>query len=537
MGFVGSDIAQFEARGFGRALPGQTGTRRMALPRAEPDAPPPPQPPPSLRDWSHPLARMWDRWCRRIETRLAGQSLAVDLRDDFGSRRWFTGLALLVVLSLLALMGLPSLAPFEAAPMSVPGDSERAELHAQAIGPWTTGGATGRRFAASDMVVRLDSAPERATIALDAVLGENDNLAHMLQRIGLTARDADAVTAMVTPLGAPVPGTRFAVTLGARSATGEARPLMALSFRPRYDLDVSIERQGDGLALIKRPIPVDTTPQHLVGAAGSSLYRSARATGAAPETVQAYLQAIDQYLPFEAIAPTDQFELVVSHKQALDGSKGMSGQDGELLYAGVLRDGKPLLQVMRWGKEGNFFTPAAFAGAADQGLGQGSGQGSNLLAAPVAGNITSWFGFRRHPILGYVRLHAGIDFGAPYGTPIFAVTDGSVIYAGWHGGHGNYVRLTHGAGTDTGYGHMSRIAVTVGEHVSRGQVIGYVGATGLATGPHLHYELFRNGQPVDPLSMRFVPHHSQVDPGELAAFRAKMREFLTLPRLRANLNG
>jgi len=160
-----------------------------------------------------------------------------------------------------------------------------------------------------------------------------------------------------------------------------------------------------------------------------------------------------------------------------------------------------------------------------------------LLAAPVAGNITSWFGLRRHPILGYVRLHAGVDFGAPYGTPIFAVTDGSVIYAGWHGGHGNYVRLTHGGGTDTGYGHMSRIAVTVGEHVARGQVIGYVGATGLATGPHLHYELFRNGQPVDPLSMRFVPHHSQVDPRELAAFRAKMHEFLALPRLGANPNG
>jgi murein DD-endopeptidase MepM/ murein hydrolase activator NlpD len=112
-----------------------------------------------------------------------------------------------------------------------------------------------------------------------------------------------------------------------------------------------------------------------------------------------------------------------------------------------------------------------------------------------------------------------------------------VIYAGWHGGHGNYVRLTHGGGTDTGYGHMSRIAVTVGEHVSRGQVIGYVGATGLATGPHLHYELFRNGQPVDPLSMRFVPHHSQVDPKELASFRAKMHEYLGLPVLGMHPRG
>lgn len=518
MGFAGSDIAQFEARAFGRAQPGQAGTRRVALPRVE-------TPVRTLRDWPHPLARRWDGWCRRIETRLAGRSLAIDLRDNIGSRRWFAGLVRLVALIALAALCLPSLAPIVASPLPLPGDSERAEFHAQAIAPLIAGGITGRHYAATDKVVRLNSVPERATIALDAVLGENDDLAHMLQRIGLATGDADAVKAMIAPLGMPPAGTRFAVTLGTRGSAGEARPLLALTFRPRFDLDASIVRQGGQLTLIKHEIPVDTTPEHLVADAGSSLYRSARAAGADPDTVQAYLQAIDQYLPFEAIAPTDQFELVVSHRRVLDGSKGGAGQDGDLLYAGVLRDGKPLLQVMRWGKDGNFFTPEAFAGGGDQ------ASGSGLLAAPVAGNITSWFGYRRHPILGYVRLHAGVDFGAPYGTPIYAVTDGAVIYAGWHGGHGNYVRLTHGGGTDTGYGHMSRIAVSVGEHVSRGQVIGYVGATGLATGPHLHYELYRNGQPVDPLSMRFVPHHSQVDPRELAAFKAKMREYLALPRL------
>jgi murein DD-endopeptidase MepM/ murein hydrolase activator NlpD len=222
-----------------------------------------------------------------------------------------------------------------------------------------------------------------------------------------------------------------------------------------------------------------------------------RGGGASPETVQAYLQAIDQYMPFEEIAPTDRFELVVAHKRALDGSTSGEGQDGDLLYAGVVRDGKPLLQVMRWGNDGNFYTPDALAGRAEQ--------GSGLLSAPVSGNITSWFGLRRHPILGYVRLHAGIDFAAPMGSPVYAVSDGVVTYAGWHGGHGNYVRLEHGGGIDTGYGHMSRIAVAPGSHVSRGQVIGYVGSTGLSTGPHLHYELYRGGQPVNPMSVRFVP--------------------------------
>ena len=525
MAFAGSDPALIEARSFGRARPGQPGLRRTALPRTEPEVEIPPR---GLRDLSHPLARRWDAWCHRIEARLVRRMHTIDLRQDFASRRWFGGLALFAAYVLPALACWPTLAPFEAAPLPMPGDGEMAEMRAQAIHPLIAGGATGRHFAASALVSRVDSVPERATIALTAVLGENDDLAHMLQRLGLAARDADAVKAITAPLGAPVPGTHFAVTLGPRAMPGEPRPLASLSFRPSFDLDVTIARSGGGLTLTRHPIPIDATPLHLVGTVGASLYRAARDAGAEPDTVQAYLQAIDQYMPFETIAPGDQFELVVSHKRALDGAPGgaspNAGQDGDLLYAGIVRDGKPLVQAMRWGNDGNFFTPEALADAAEQ--------GSGLLAAPVAGNITSYFGMRRHPILGYVRLHAGVDIAAAWGSPIYAVTDGTVTYAGWHGGHGNYIRLAHGGGIDTGYGHMSRFAVGPGMHVARGQVIGYVGATGLATGPHLHYELYRNGQPVDPLSIRFVPHHVQVDLHEVAAFRAKMQQLLALPRLK-----
>ncbi len=520
MALAGSDSALIEVRSFGRARPGQPGLRRSGFPRTEP-APPPP-PPPSLRDLPHPLARRWDRWCCRIEVGLAGRLPVTDLRADIGSRRWFGGAARLVAYALPALLCMPTFSPFEAAPLPLPGDGAMLELRAAAIRPLIAGGGNGRHFAASDLVRRLDSVPERATIGLTAVLGENDDLAHMLQRLGLAPRDADAVRTIAAPLGNPAPGTRFAVTLGPRAATGELRPLAALSYRPRYDLDVTIAREQGRLTLHQRPIPVDATPLHLVGAVGSSLYRAARDAGASPGTVQAYLQAVDQYLPFEAIEPGDQFELVVAHKRALDGSNSAPGEDGALLYAGILRDGKPLLRAMRWGNDGNFFTPEALADSAQQ--------HSGVLLAPVDGNITSYFGMRHHPILGVVRLHAGIDIAARSGSPIYAVTDGVVSYAGWHGGHGNYVRLEHGGGIDTGYGHMSRIAVSAGTRVARGQVIGYVGATGLATGPHLHYELFRSGQPVDPLSIRFIPRHVAVDPHEVALFRARMQQLLALPR-------
>jgi murein DD-endopeptidase MepM/ murein hydrolase activator NlpD len=134
---------------------------------------------------------------------------------------------------------------------------------------------------------------------------------------------------------------------------------------------------------------------------------------------------------------------------------------------------------------------------------------------------------RRHPILGYMRMHAGVDFAAHYGAPVYAVTDGTVTFAGRHGGHGNFVRLQHGGGLGTGYAHLSRIAAVPGQRVRRGQVIGYVGSTGLSTGPHLHYELYRNGVTVNPLSVRFTAT-AQLAGADLAAFRAKLAQYRAL---------
>jgi murein DD-endopeptidase MepM/ murein hydrolase activator NlpD len=124
--------------------------------------------------------------------------------------------------------------------------------------------------------------------------------------------------------------------------------------------------------------------------------------------------------------------------------------------------------------------------------------GSHILHRPVPGAITSGFGNRVHPILGYARAHTGVDMHASAGTPIEAAAAGTVVMAGWNGGYGNCVIIDHGNGLATLYGHQSRVAVSQGQHVSTGQVIGYVGSTGLATGPHLHFEVRKFGTPVDP---------------------------------------
>jgi murein DD-endopeptidase MepM/ murein hydrolase activator NlpD len=128
-----------------------------------------------------------------------------------------------------------------------------------------------------------------------------------------------------------------------------------------------------------------------------------------------------------------------------------------------------------------------------------------LMKTPVDGaRISSGFGMRFHPVLGYTRMHKGIDFAVPSGTPVMAAGAGVIQEAHWENGFGNFVLLNHGNGYSTAYGHLSRYALGIrpGAHVRQGQVIAYSGATGLATGPHLHYEIRINGQQVNPAAVK-----------------------------------
>lgn len=126
--------------------------------------------------------------------------------------------------------------------------------------------------------------------------------------------------------------------------------------------------------------------------------------------------------------------------------------------------------------------------------------GTGQMSYPSDGEITSGFGWRMHPILGYQRFHSGVDFGADYGSTIRAADRGVVIFAGWYGGYGNAVIIDHGNNITTLYGHSSGLYVSEGQAIERGQPIAAVGSTGLSTGPHLHFEVRQNGEPVDPMA-------------------------------------
>jgi murein DD-endopeptidase MepM/ murein hydrolase activator NlpD len=150
-----------------------------------------------------------------------------------------------------------------------------------------------------------------------------------------------------------------------------------------------------------------------------------------------------------------------------------------------------------------------------------------LVRKPVAeGIMRSGFGARNHPILGYVRAHTGVDWAAPMGTPIYASGNGTIEKVGWEGGYGRYIRIRHANGYETAYGHMSAFArgIDVGTKVRQGQVIGFVGSTGLSTGSHVHYEIIINSRFVDPMKVK-LPRGRVLDGPTLATFE-KERERL-----------
>ena len=143
-----------------------------------------------------------------------------------------------------------------------------------------------------------------------------------------------------------------------------------------------------------------------------------------------------------------------------------------------------------------------------------------LMKTPIDGaRLSSRFGNRKHPILGYTRLHAGVDFAAPRGTPIYAAGDGTVTVAGTNGGYGKYIKIRHNGTYSTAYAHLNGYArgVRKGKRVRQGQVIGYVGSTGRSTGPHLHYEIHRNGKQINPLGLK-LPSGEKLKGQTLEAF-------------------
>ncbi len=462
-----------------------------------------------------PLVDMRD-WRGRLRDWADDVNLVPDLGQHVGSLQWFRGLATCAILCAGALYLSPGFHAIPGAPQPKMSARQFDENRSQMITPLALGADSGRRMGPTDVVQPLRSTPERPQIDLSVGIGSGDSFARALSRAGVAESDAAIVMALV---GGDVssdslkPGTRMDIVLGRRASRSLPRPLESITFRARLDLAIEIARVGGVLQIKRSPIHVDATPLRIRGLVGDGIYRSARAAGAPPKAIQAYLRVIAQQVGLGAITAADRYDIIVAYRRADTGD----AEVGDLLYAGLDRAQGKDIDMLNW----------TTGGRSEWYEASGVGERRGVLSAPVNGRISSGYGMRRHPILGYMRMHAGVDFAAPYGSPIYAASDGIISYAGRHGGHGNYVRIEHGGGIGTGYAHMSRIAASPGQHVRRGQVIGYVGSSGLSTGPHLHYELYRNGATVNPMSVTFTTT-AQLEGHDLVAFRARLAQLKAL---------
>ena len=453
-----------------------------------------------------------------LRTRAGDFELVVDLGQRIGSPEWFRGFATCAALCYAAWSLTPSVSAIPGVSPAPLADAQFEEARALTISPLAFGADTGRRMAPTDAVLALPESPERPIIDLRATLGRGDGLARVLERAGVGGAEASRVASMIGEVVAVEdirPGTIMDLTLGRRPNRTVARPLDGLSFRARFDLKVEMRRVDGRFALNAIPIAVDETPLRVQGRVGASLYRSARAAGVPARIVESYIRALTSQISVPSgLNSDDRFDIIIEHRRAATGET----ETGQLLYAGLDRSSGRDLQLMQWTSDGRSQWFEA----------SGVGRESGGLLQPVPGPVTSNYGLRMHPILRYSRMHRGIDFRAAHGTPILAAADGRVTGAGWAGGYGRQVRLSHADGIATSYSHMSRIAVARGATVRRGQVIGYVGSTGLSTGPHLHYEMYRNGASINPRSVRFTTR-AQLSGGELASFRSRLRSLLGTP--------
>ena len=461
-------------------------------------------------DWSAATA-LAQRSAAAFGRRAEPLALTVDLTQNPLSADWWRGAATLMLLCMASLSLAPGVEPLSGGRVGEVDDAHQAD--ALAIAPLASGSATGLRLVETAAVEPLTSAPERARVDLFMTLGAKDSIGRLLARAGASLGDAQAAEYLVRGSGSrPAAGTAVALVLGQRIGGG-SRPVEQVTLRGGLGETLVLARGTSGLDLIKQAVAIDTTPLRIRGRVGDGLYWSLRAAGVTSAAAAEYLRVIGSRIDVGGdVAPADRFDLVIANRRAANGES----ETGPLLYAGLDRAAAADLQIVRWTLGGRTDWYDANSSVEQHGSG---------MMWPVAAPITSGFGMRVHPILRFARMHRGLDFGANRGAPVYAAADGQVSAAGWAGGYGRQVRLVHGGGIATSYSHLSGIVADGGAMVRKGQLIGYVGSSGLSTGPHLHYEVYRGGVAVNPLSVRFTGG-ATLDAKALDALKARVRALL-----------
>lgn len=363
-------------------------------------------------------------------------------------------------------------------------------------------------FAAAGAPAGL-TAPE----AIPVQIRRGETFEQAVRRTGIAAEEASAVAATLSSamdMSAIRAGLRFETAIAKpRGGRGDPR-LIGLTLRTGPASQVTVSRTFDG-ALRLRALEEKVTQEIVVlnGKVEGSLSRSAQREGVPASVRRKAGQLFSHKFDLDRdIRASDDFTYVYGRTVTENGRT--IGTDG-LLYAEL--KGVAFYRFQPAGaKEPQYFDAT------------GKNTRSAFMRTPLERGfrVSSSYGFRRHPIAGYRKMHQGIDFAAGTGTPVVAPADGVVVEARRWGGYGNWLRIRHSNGLETGYGHLSRYAsgMRAGQRVRQGQVVAYVGSTGASTGPHLHYEIWRGGRRINPAGVR-TTEGTVLSGADLVAFRAE----------------
>ena len=384
------------------------------------------------------------------------------------------------------------------------GASARLYLWPDAPGPW---------FLSAPPPLEILPTARAATRTIEIRPGHN--FVGALMSAGVRARMAAELAALFAKNGAELkklrPGNALDVTWNFRREPIEVR------YAPSPWVRFAARREDGSWAVTRGETEPDVRVAAVHGEVKSSLFEAVDDVGESPQLVMALVNIFEWDFDFTADTRTgDRFRLLVEKRYAGDRFVNY----GRILVAQYVSNGRVISGVGFEARgEGRyaFYDP------------DGRSLKKSFLKSPLEfSRITSRFTWARpHPILGGVRPHLAIDYGAPTGTPVRAVADGRVRAAGWDGGNGISVTLKHRSGYETMYNHLSRLGAGIrpGSRVTQRQVIGYVGATGLATGPHLDYRVAKNGHFVNPLGEKFIPGEP-IAAAERGAFTAHARELV-----------
>jgi murein DD-endopeptidase MepM/ murein hydrolase activator NlpD len=367
-----------------------------------------------------------------------------------------------------------------------------------------------------------DDTPPGGPIEQIIQIQKGDTLMAVLADAGIKLDEAHAAILALSDVFSPrqlKPGQPIKLTLapsgdGDAESDGSSQPelqLVALSLQPSVSRNVELVRGLDGgFTAQSTDIPLHREMARAAGSIQSSLFEAGQADGVPIDVMGEIIHAFSYDVDFQRdIQPGDSYEIL--YERYADGD-GNLAKTGDILFASLTLSGRKLALYRYTTADGrtDWFNP------------KGDSVRKALLRTPVDGaKITSGFGMRMHPILGYSLMHKGVDFGAPIGTPIYAAGDGKIQQIGPFSGYGNYIRIKHTTQYATAYGHISRFAggLRVGSRVRQGQVIAYVGMTGRATGPHLHYEVLVNGKQINPQSIK-LPTGEKLQGKELKTYLA-----------------